>query len=150
VEDFAPQVRRRKLDPRAIGRDRLARLTGGLVVPDVNLDNDPLLIDAAPLPAQWPRRWSDGRADDWRRLMASVLFDAFQALQHRQPGLKQSRRDETMAWFAAPHSNVTVNLADVCAALGLQVRMVQAIAMDLVRQPMDARPRRRHIIRCRG
>jgi hypothetical protein len=75
----------------------------------------------------------------WRRLCAAVLFDAFQALQHKLPGLNRSRRDETMVWFASLDLDVTVNLADACDALGLPVTMVQAIAMQVAQQPMARR-----------
>jgi hypothetical protein len=67
-----------------------------------------------------------------QRLMLEVLIDAFDALQRPPPGRPfEFTRNETLAWFAAPDMDVTVNLRDCVEALGLDLRRVQRTARKL-------------------
>jgi hypothetical protein len=103
-------------------------LTGGLLLQLPPIDwweqTEPLTL----LPSQTRR---EPELCSCRKLVAAVLADAYLAITRPPPGqahrFERTRR-ETLAWFAVPDAEVSVNLRDCCEGLGLDVGRMQKAA----------------------
>src|SRR5215470_6066738 len=95
MEEHSP-AQRRKVDPRAVGSDRMYYVLGGMRLPDIgNIDDHPLVVPDQLLPAQWPGRRFDEDAEAWKRLHAAVLIGALDDLA--KPTSKRAEQDQRTA-----------------------------------------------------
>ncbi len=105
-------------------------------MPDIDWDDDagpviPLLL----LPSQTSTRSLCECGCE--RLLLETLQNAIDALQY-QIAIPTAQRPaayaEAKAWFMTPNLDVCINLADVCAGLGLDVKQMQRHVLPVVRR----------------
>jgi hypothetical protein len=103
----------------------------------VTMNEPAARFDCNIVPAQWRqvRPWSPEQ-----ELFGTILSDALDRLRGVPlPGradITARIQREALAWFMSPHMDVMVNLADVCDALGLDVRSVQRSVLPVIRRAL--------------
>ena len=114
-------------------------LVGGLDVGAyVDLDGDQL-APLTLLPAQVGRRWCDEDTEACQRLYLAVLelslADAGVISRWARPGRVSAwNRKTARAWLTAPNLPMVLNLADCCAALGIDVSRVRRLALPVTQR----------------